>query len=64
MGECSYVLTGIFRCKDEGVVIPPEVLLSFRIVLAILSFSYEAENCPFKICESCVGVLMGIVLNL
>jgi hypothetical protein len=46
-------------------VIPPEVLLVFRIVLAILffclfvfclvwfgfSFPYEVENCSFKFCN-------------
>jgi hypothetical protein len=26
-------------------------------------FSYEAENCPFKI-KNCVGILKGIVLNM
>ena len=36
------------------MVIPLEVLLLFRVVLAILDFSffpYEVKYCPFKICK-------------
>jgi hypothetical protein len=40
----------------------------FRIVLAILVFSlffsYEIENCSFKVYENCVGIFMGTALNL
>ena len=36
------------------MVIPPEVLLLYRIVLAILrfvAFPYEVEHCSFKVCK-------------
>jgi hypothetical protein len=49
------------------MVVSPEVLLLYRIVLASLDFfvvfSYEAENCSMSV-NYCVGILMGIVLNL
>jgi len=51
------------------MVIPPEVLFLFRIVLfSILSFSlfpYEIENYPVKVfVKNCVGILIGIAVNL
>jgi hypothetical protein len=49
-------------------VIPPEVLLLFRIVFSypgIFVFPYEVENCSFKVCKkNCVGILMGIALHV
>ena len=38
--------------------------LSFRVVLAILFFSYEVENFPFRSVKNYVGILMGFALNL
>ena len=26
-------------------------------------YPYEVENCSFKVCKKCVGILMGIALN-
>jgi hypothetical protein len=43
---------------------PPEILLSFRIILAILGFSYEAEDCLLRICEELCWSLMGCVDQL
>jgi hypothetical protein len=48
------------------VAIPSEVHLLFKIVLAILGFvffPYEVENCSFKVCKDCVGILIGTTLN-
>ena len=39
---------------EVRVVMPPEVLLLYTIILAILgflAFPYEVEYCSFKVCE-------------
>jgi hypothetical protein len=47
-------------------VIAPEVPLKYRTVsVEFLAYRYEVEYCSFKVCkENCVGILMGIALNL
>jgi hypothetical protein len=52
------------------MVIHPEILLLFRIVLPLLdffAFPYEVKNCSLSVCEkkkTCFGILMGITFNL
>ena len=49
------------------MAIPMEVLLLFRIVCAILGFLFfrmKVNIIPSKSIKNCVGILMGIVLNL
>jgi len=36
----------------------------FRVCVRVRAFSYEAENWPLEICEECVGILMGVTLNV
>jgi hypothetical protein len=51
----------------SGMVIPPEVLLLLRIVLAILVFFFFHVMLRIALPNSikyCVGILMGIALNL
>jgi hypothetical protein len=48
-------------------VIPPEILLLDRILIAVLDvfvFPYEVEICSLKVYKKCVGILMEIALNL
>jgi hypothetical protein len=50
----------------SGVVIPPEVLLLYRIVLAILGFLFFHMKLSIvfsKSVRNCVRILMGMVLN-
>jgi hypothetical protein len=49
------------------MVIPPEVLLLYRIVLAILRvyfFHIKLRIVLSRSMKNCVGILMGIALNL
>ena len=49
------------------MVMPLEVPLLYKIVLAILGFfdfTYEVDYCSFKSVKNCVGILMWIALNL
>jgi hypothetical protein len=49
------------------MVILPALLLLLRIIFTILdffAFPGEFESCSFHVFEDCVGILMGIALNL
>ena len=51
----------------SGMVMPLEVPLLYRIVLAILGFfvfPYKVDYCSLRSVKNFVVVLMGIVLNL
>ena len=69
---CSSINTiqffSLLLCSTAaGMVIPPEVLLLFRIVLAILDFLlfYMKLRIAFsKFIKECFVILMGIALNL
>ena len=53
----AFITIALYYSLKSGIVIPPGVLLLFRIILAIhvcvcmCMFPSEAENCLFKICE-------------
>ena len=48
------------------MVVPPDVPLLHKIVLAILGFAflYEVEYCSFKVSENLFWIFVGIALNL
>jgi hypothetical protein len=53
------------------LLITPEFYIYFFIILqdclsnsGIFVLPYEIENCSFKICTSCFGILMGFLLSL
>ena len=60
---CFYANTHSLR---SGTVIPPEVLLLYRIAVATLGFVFfqmKLSVVPSRSLKNCVGILMGIALN-
>jgi hypothetical protein len=50
---------------ELGIVIHENVLILYRIILAILDFfPYEAEYYSFKFSKELLGNLLGIVWNM
>ena len=60
---CGFYYYNSVVVLEIRMVIPPGVLLLYRVVLAILCFlffSYEIEYCSFKVYKDYVEILIGI----
>lgn len=63
---CQYH-AGSYDSLKSGMVIPQDVLLLFRVVLAILGFLFfpiKLSIVHSRFVKNFVGILMGLALNL